>query len=228
MKVFVSYSRDDAPYARELSAALRKRGIDVSSDMSITAGASWATELRRMMDDADAFVLLTSKSSAASGSIDLEVAAAAARASRDRNIRLIPVVLDRRAEIPPLLSRYQFVEPQVARDPDRVADLIQESLSVAVAPPDLNLEREIVNAERANLNMAIAGRDLVVARSWRALARVLSVAGLIAGVTATTLVAVWVNASPHAASVVIAVISVVSASLSAAVGIYFRRSRNDD
>jgi hypothetical protein len=100
MKVFVSYSRDDAPYARELSDALRKRGIDVSSDMSITAGASLATELRRMMDDADAFVLLTSKSSAASGSIDREVAAATARASRDRDVRLIPVILDRRAPHP--------------------------------------------------------------------------------------------------------------------------------
>jgi hypothetical protein len=228
MRVFVSYSRDDAPYARELSEALRERGIDVSGDMSIMAGARWATELRRMMDDADAFVLLTSKSSAASGSVDREVAAATARASRDRNVRLIPVILDRRAEIPPLLSRYQFVGPPIARDPDRVADLIRESLSSAVSPPDIGREREVVEAERANLDRVIAQRDLAVAKSWRALARVLSVVGLAAGITATTLVAVWVNAGPQVASVVIAVISVFSTSLATAMSFYFRRSRSGD
>lgn len=228
MKVFVSYSRDDAVYARELLDALQKRGIDVSGDMSIAAGTTWATALRRMMDEADAFVLVTSRSSARSKSIDWEVAAAAVRAAHDRSVRLIPVMLDRRAEIPPLLSRYQFIGPQVAKDPDRVADLVQESLITAASPPDLNLEREIVNAERANLQLAIAHRRSEITRSWRAMAKFLSIAGLVAGVTATALVAVWVNAIPQVANIAAALVSLVSATIAAAVSFYLRRSRNDD
>jgi hypothetical protein len=153
MKVFVSYASDDAPYARELADALRQRGIEVLEDVAITAGARWAAELRRMMEDADAFILLVSKSSSTSPGFDREVATAVARTARDRDLRLIPVMLDRRAEIPPLLSRYQGIRPQSAQNPNRVADLIQQSLNTAVAPTDLYLEHEVVQTESANLSL---------------------------------------------------------------------------
>ena len=151
MNVFLSYSREDEPYARRLQEDLRERGIDVSSDMSLLPGARWPTALRRMIDDADVVVLITSKSSAESEWIDHEVAAAVSRVARDQSVRLIPVLLDQRAKLSPLLSHYQYIGPEMAKDPEYVANLVQKSIGEPVAPPDLNLEREILETERAYL-----------------------------------------------------------------------------
>jgi hypothetical protein len=226
MKVFVSYASEDTTHARLLVDALKRRGIEVLEDAAIAAGASFATELHRMMEEADAFVLLISKSSTASPWVDREVATAATRATRDRRIRLMPVVLDKRAEIPPLLSRYQYIRFDNARDANRVADLILGGLSAAVSPPDLNLEREIVESERAGLDREIAKRGREMTGSLAGLVRVVSIVGLAAGLAATTLV-VWVSAGTHSASAgVLTAVSLLSASLSATVGFYYRRSRD--
>ncbi|GGO63139.1 toll/interleukin-1 receptor domain-containing protein [Nonomuraea cavernae] len=227
MKVFVSYAREDEPYARKLSEALRRRGIDTSSDMAITAGASWATELRRMMDEADAFVLLASKSSAGSAWIDREVAAATARTLNDPNIRLIPVMLDRGAELSPLVSRFQYIGAQIARDPDRVADLIQESLTRVVSHPNVNLERVTVEVELAKLHLLAAQQAAASAKSWRALSRVTSIVGLVAGVVATILAAVSITAGSEAQTAIALVISVASTLTATGLTIYSARSRND-
>lgn len=226
MNVFLSYVREDEPYARRLQEVLQRRGIDVFSDMSIMPGERWQAALRKMVDDAGTFILITSKSSADSESVDREVVAAVSRASYDPNVRIIPVVLDRHAKPSPLLSRYQFIRPEVAKDLDRVADLVQESLDEPVTPPDLNLEHEILETERANLELEISARYSAIHRSWGILARALSIAGLIAGIVATVLVAVLINYGPQIGSLVIAVVSVLSSTLAGAVAFYSRRSRN--
>ncbi|WP_194831788.1 toll/interleukin-1 receptor domain-containing protein [Nocardia sp. XZ_19_369] len=229
MRVFVSYARHDAAYAQQLSKALRERGIEVTGDMALMAGTSWASALHRMMDDADGFALITSKSSSASSAIDQEIAFAATRAGRDRNIRLIPIVLDRHAELPPLLSRYQFIGPDDARDPARTAALIQESLDTSVPSPNLNLEREIFEAERSYLQRRLKEQDQAIAKWSSFLIRTTAAIGLLMGVVGTTLAVVlaWNTESNIANLVVIAVASAVSTSIAVLVNISSRRPRSD-
>lgn len=236
MKVFISHSLDDTPYARELSAALRRRGVDVLDSSSIKIGESLPTELGKMMDGADAFVMLTSRSSSESLSLDHEVAAAAARAWQGRGIRMVPVMLDQQAEIPPLLSRYQFVRPSDARDPDHVAELVRNSLETAVSPPDLDRERDIVDANLASLHAEIEQTERATARDRRLLTRVLGLLGLVTGVNAAAFVADLWYGGPSRSGLALVVIAGVSGAISVILGIIAvsahlklkRRSSDDD
>lgn len=219
VQVFISYAHDDAHYASQLSKALRERGIEVLGANSIVAGANWVTSIQNMLENADAFVLLTSKSSSASRWVDREIAFAAVRASRDQNVRLIPVLLDRHAEISPLLSRYQYIGPPDADDPEHVADIVEKSLGTPVPPPDLNLEREFVETEQEHLETLIAQRESAVARASKALARALSIVGLAVGVVATILVAVWADSGVDALRVATTALSLLSTSLAAVIAL---------
>ncbi|MGN2640506.1 toll/interleukin-1 receptor domain-containing protein [Nocardia takedensis] len=190
MKVFVSYAEEDSVYAQALSEALARRGIEVLLGKSITPGASWVTSLQRMLEEADAFVLIASKASMTSQWVSHEIAAAVARSSRDRSVRLLPVALDRRAEISPLLSRYQSIGPPTSRDPNRVAEMIVESLGQNIPPADLNLERKVIEAEQETLDALMASRESSVQWASSYLGWILSVVGLVAGVIGTvTLIA---------------------------------------
>ena len=70
-KVFISYSRDDAEYARTLFqhfAEFRSEGGTVFFDADVLLpGANWQAELRGALDDANAFVMLVSAASINSG-----------------------------------------------------------------------------------------------------------------------------------------------------------------
>jgi hypothetical protein len=157
--------------------------------------------------------------------VDREIATAATRASRDRSVRLIPVLLDRRAEIPPLLSRYQYIRSNDTRDVERAADLILNSLSSVVSVPNFDLERRVLEAERANLDEEVARGVGGTSRPFSGLIRVVSIVGLVAGFAATTLVA-WVSTRHGIAPVALTLVSLMSAALSTTVAFYYRRSHD--
>jgi hypothetical protein len=226
MKVFLSYAHDDTSYARLLTDALQRRGVEILDFAAIPAGASVATAIHRMIEDADAFVLLISRSSAASPSVDREIAAAVARAAHDRSVRLIPVKLDERAEVSPLVSHYIGVAPETAKDVNRTAAMIHDGLTRSVGAPDLDLERVVIQEQQAYVASEAARWAEVRAVSWTRLSWVVGVVGLGAGV-AGAIAAASVIADGRLASALLTLVSIAAASVSAAAALYSWRSRND-
>lgn len=60
MKVFISYPKEKADAAREVSAFIRSLGVDVWQDNELIGGQQWARELKEAMRASDLVVLICS------------------------------------------------------------------------------------------------------------------------------------------------------------------------
>lgn len=110
-RVFISYSRTDAPLARELSTALANAGLRPWLDADeIRAGERWKERVAQMLRDARVMVILLTPSSAHSPRTFFEVGAAVA----DHKI-IIPVLSDdmNPGDIPALLREFQWIKASV-------------------------------------------------------------------------------------------------------------------
>lgn len=86
--VFISYSRRDSDFVRELHEALRERGKEVWVDWEdIPPAARWREELREALEDSDAFVFVISPDSATSKYCREEIDRAA-----ELHKRIVPLV----------------------------------------------------------------------------------------------------------------------------------------
>jgi len=98
-KVFISYSRRDASAVDRVAAELERRGFRVWVDRSgLVGGADWTTEIVGAIREADAFVVVLTRSSIASEDVANEVHLAG-----ERKLPVFPVLLEA-VEIPETLA----------------------------------------------------------------------------------------------------------------------------
>ncbi len=101
-RLFLSYARTDVDRARQLAGLLGDSGHDVWWDRELHGGSRFATEIDKALQEAEAVVVLWSKSSLDSAWVQDEAAE-----GRDSG-RLVPVVLD--SSRPPLgFRQYQAI-----------------------------------------------------------------------------------------------------------------------
>jgi hypothetical protein len=101
--VFLSYDRDDTDKARPIALALEKAGHSVWWDQQIRGGAQYSKEIEEALDEADAVVVLWSRSSVESAWVRDEAAEA-----RDCG-KLVPVAID--STKPPMgFRQFQTIE----------------------------------------------------------------------------------------------------------------------
>jgi adenylate cyclase len=102
-RIFLSYARDDVEPARQLADCISQAGHDVWWDRHLHGGSRFATEIDRALKDAEAVVVLWSKTSVESAWVQDEAAE-----GRDSG-RLVPVTLG--AVKPPLgFRQYQTID----------------------------------------------------------------------------------------------------------------------
>jgi len=102
-KVFLSYSREDVPAAKQLAACIDRAGHQVWWDRQIEGGSRFTAEIDRELKGADAVVVIWTKSSVESPWVQDEAAE-----GRDSG-RLLPVLLG--AEKPPLgFRQFQSID----------------------------------------------------------------------------------------------------------------------
>ena len=146
-KVFISYSRRDAPAVDRLATELERRGLRVWVDRSgLVGGADWTTEIVAAIREADAFVVVLSRWSIASDDVANELHLAG-----ERNLPVFPVLLET-VEIPETLAyhlagrqRYELGGDQARYEVDRLAR--------AIGSPRVRHHRSLGRARR----LAVAG-----------------------------------------------------------------------
>ncbi len=103
--VFISYSRKDVEFARQLTASLEEHGADVWFDQAdIHAGVKWSSAIQQGLRDAKAMIVIISPASMASTNVEDEW-----QWFLDRRKPLIPVLLEP-ADIHFQLSRLQYID----------------------------------------------------------------------------------------------------------------------
>lgn len=149
--VFLSYSREDLPFVEKLVTALQGRGLTVWWDVSIPAGAKWASVIEEALDGSRVVVVLWSRHS-----VQSEWVRAEAQRAADHG-KLVPVVLE--SVQPPLgFLQYQYVDLSTwdgSPDSDEFVSLTRGITSVTrrdlvkrPPQPDSPGDRVVVDAAR--------------------------------------------------------------------------------
>lgn len=173
MLVFLSHNKADMATARLLASALAEAGVDVWFDeWSLKPGDSITGGISEGLTKCDAFVLIWSHQAAASNWVETEVRAAITRRVNDRELRLIPVLVDE-TPLPILFAEYKGFNlatiPDLRRiateisgvnHPKDLAQLLQRrlhELAAAELAPD-NPIRVVVCPECASKDLRIRRR----------------------------------------------------------------------
>ncbi|MDE3102483.1 MAG: toll/interleukin-1 receptor domain-containing protein [Chloroflexota bacterium] len=107
MKVFLSHNKADKEFARSLATALSALGVSVWFDeWEIEPGTSIAGGIEHGLAESDTFVLVWSETANASKWVGAERAAFLKRMIQEKNLRIIPVMLDDTA-LPALVADYK-------------------------------------------------------------------------------------------------------------------------
>ena len=107
LRVFISYSRNDAPFALELVAGLQFGGFEPYIDtQDIVAGEDWEARLGRLIEQADTVIFIVSPDALRSERCAWEVEHAVKYQKR-----IFPVIWRSvpEASVPPLLHQRNYV-----------------------------------------------------------------------------------------------------------------------
>ena len=130
--VFISYARDTAPLAKQLSQALETQGFYPWIDFKdLRTGQDWQDEIGRALDKAATFLILVTPDSLSSSRQETEWRAALTRVWCDSAKRLIPAVVCG-TEPPPFLNVDPAAEPTYWTR--HVVDALRTPAQVARAP----------------------------------------------------------------------------------------------
>lgn len=127
LRVFISYSRDDAARADEVAADLEGRGFEPLMDRrSLPFGEEWKAELGRLIATADAVAWLLSPASIGSQWCRWEIAEVERRAKKLVPVLLAPTPI---AELPESIGRLQILPREGVFDPKLDAEKLAAALS---------------------------------------------------------------------------------------------------
>lgn len=103
--IFISYSRSDEPFARQLATSLSQMGADIWIDIEdIPAGMKWSRAIQQGLDTADLLIVIISPDSMASHNVEDEW-----QYYLDSRKPVLPVLL-KPAKIHFQLNRLQYVD----------------------------------------------------------------------------------------------------------------------
>ena len=168
--VFISYSRKDRDFVRDLHEALAERQRDTWVDWEdIPLTAEWLAEIFAGIEGADAFVFVISPDSAASEVCRQELAHAV-----EHNKRLVPVVRrDVKAEaVPPPLGSYNWIFFREGDDFDEafrsLVKAIDTDLDWVRAHTRLLTRAIEWDGRKRDASFVLRGSDLRAAEEWQA------------------------------------------------------------
>ena len=128
LSVFISYSRSDSVFVKDLADRLREAGCKVWQDISgLRGGQTWASEIDRAVRDSDALIVVLSPDSSASEWVQKETLLA-----MKLHKSIVPILL-RETEIPVQLVNLQFVD--FRGDKAEATQKLFEALSTSIDSP---------------------------------------------------------------------------------------------
>ena len=169
MNVFLSYASEDLEKARKIRSFLVEHNFDVFDDRSdIAAGAVIARSIGDAIQDADAVIFLISKSSEKSQWVGQEIAIAISKKAEGASKRLVPVLLDRDAEVPFFLKDYLYLDLSRRKDFEISMTRLVNDLSVdANLPYEEELREKIHRIEIEKEFLELSNQFDVEYRAYR-------------------------------------------------------------
>jgi hypothetical protein len=128
-QIFLSYSYQDKTWVSEFAHALQEQGVNIWFDAEqIALGDKLQDRLENALRGSNVLVVILSKNSVQSRWMYFEIGAALAD-----NKKIIPIVVDDvgHEQLPPLLTRYQYLREQSPVEASKVVAKLFEEPGVA-------------------------------------------------------------------------------------------------
>ena len=111
MKIFISHSHQDEEFVRRLADDLRKVGFQVWLDKDLIApGEQWSEKINEALENSDVVLIIISRNTSKSGFQTSEIAFAIFSQQKHPSKRIIPVLIDKDAELPFFLRDIQYCD----------------------------------------------------------------------------------------------------------------------
>lgn len=134
IRIFLSYTQSDRPFARKLSERLGAAGFQVFDPVDeLLPGDNWSLEIGRALDASDAMVVLISPASVRSPWVQREIQYALG--SERFQDRLIPVEVEPTDDFPWVLNHLPWIklEGNLAEAGEQVSKILHASGKTAAA-----------------------------------------------------------------------------------------------
>lgn len=157
MKIFISHSHKDKEIVRRLTNDLRKYDLDVWLDEDlISPGDQWADKINESLDKSDVVLVIMSNNTAESRFQNSEIAFAIASQRKNPSKLVIPVLVDKRADVPFFLKDVLYCDLSSNEKYDHNLKSLIQTLSKPLESPrnweDSDLKRiETIKAEKQML-----------------------------------------------------------------------------
>lgn len=128
--IFLSYSHQDAAWAKEFTVSLTKKEIVVWQDINqLEPGQVLTTEVSQAIEKSDGYCILLSRNSTASWWVQAELSAAFTRRATDPSFRLFPILLEDDC-LPRILSGLLYIDGR-SESPSTLANNIATKLQAS-------------------------------------------------------------------------------------------------
>jgi hypothetical protein len=141
--VFISYTRDTKPIAKELTEFLSEQGIKSWADFNnISLGSTFQDSVGNAIDDAGSFVVLIGPDSSANAWREYELQAVLSKVWRDPGKKLLPVLVGD-AQVPAFLRDRNAIHVDPEAEP---RDWTRQVVSAIKSPKSRpTKERSVMN-----------------------------------------------------------------------------------
>ena len=127
-KIYISYQRDDQPFAMELAQRLKDAGHTLTYDVeALSAGTDWRNTLDQGLRTSEVFIVLVSQSSLRSQYLLAEVGAARAYSLESGRMLIVPIVIDQSTIPLSLQDIHGIIQPD--GDLDKIYPKIEAAIS---------------------------------------------------------------------------------------------------
>lgn len=191
--IFLSYAHEDEARARFLSSLLEDHGAVTWSATSLPVGSSVARAIGEAVRTSDAVLVLSTPASRRSAAVGQELAAALAERLAGGPQFVVPVLVNKEDDIPPLLRDIQALDLRPPKDPETAVrsflSLLRsnqlhprtaQDAEIALA----DVQRQLIHAEalhRRTLETQVLEYNAHLQRRVQVVAAILSVLAAVTG-----------------------------------------------
>ena len=149
MKVFISYTSEDARIAQKIRNYLAHSYIDVFDDKAdISMGSNLASSINEAIDASDAVLFIISRNTDKSRWVHQEMSLAISNKLNGKSVKLIPIVVEKNSDIPFFLKDYLYLDMTKGQDFETAMSRLIEGLrSDKKTSIQQDLEAKLTNIE---------------------------------------------------------------------------------
>lgn len=131
MKIWITYASEDKEFVERIRAFLKKSDVEILDvENEILPGDNIIVAIADAIAKADLILVILSKSSSERQWFSTEVGLIISEIRKNSHKKIIPILKDRSAVIPPFINQYQFLDLSENRDTETQLERLLKTLQV--------------------------------------------------------------------------------------------------